>query len=380
MKDLYKGYQKRTVQEIKKIWDEGSITFDTNFLLNIYRYSENTRKELLRLVDKLSHKIFLTHQAGLEFHRNRFEVISEQEKVYKEFYESLNKIEEELRSKSRHPFIEIKLQQKLQDVFKEVKEEISNNEKYYENLITYDDIYTEINRLFHGKVEKPFSKEELKIIFDEGEKRYKLKLPPGYEDEKEKENNRQFGDLILWKQIIKKTKENKKSILLITDERKKDWWWKLKNGKTIGPRQELVEEIFNEAGVDFHLYSTEKFLEYGLSYLKEKSNPKAIEEIKERKDELNRASTSELKPKISLLESLREKYGDQYFIEEMHEKNDELINQLQNELLVLKYLYKEESKNINLNKNSLEKLNNITTKTRETERNIELLKSLLSNK
>ena len=45
------------------------------------------------------------------------------EKIYKEFTENLIKIEDELNSKSKHPFLSIKLQQKLNSVFKEVKEE-----------------------------------------------------------------------------------------------------------------------------------------------------------------------------------------------------------------------------------------------------------------
>ena len=47
----------------------------------------------------------------------------------------------------------------------------------------------------------------------------------------------------------------------------------------MGPRQELVEEIKKEANVDFHMYSSERFLRYGQSLLKEKINQQALEEI-----------------------------------------------------------------------------------------------------
>ena len=280
MREKYIGYCKKNPEEIKKIWDEGLITFDANVLLNLYRYSTNTKKEILKLIEKFSNKIFLTHQAGLEFHRNRFETISEQEKIYKEFTENLIKIEDELNSKSKHPFLSIKLQQKLNSVFKEVKEETKHNENYYCNLIVNDEIYDEISKIFNGKTEDEFSEQELIKLLEEGKKRFESKIPPGYEDEKDKTGNKIYGDFILWKQIINKAKNSNKSIILVTDEKKKDWWWKLKNGKTIGPRQELVEEIYRETGVGFHLYSTEKFLEYGLSYLNEGNKPKVIEEVK----------------------------------------------------------------------------------------------------
>jgi hypothetical protein len=281
MKDKFIGYRKKSSSEIKKIWNDGFITFDANVLLNLYRYSETTRKEILRLIEKFNKKIFLTHQSCLEFHRNRFEVISEQENIYKDFIVSIIKIEDDLNSKSKHPFLSDKLQNKLNKVLNEVKKETKGNEKYYCDLILGDEIYNEIDKLFKGKVEEDYTPDELNSIIEEGKKRFNEKIPPGFEDEKDKSGIRAYGDLILWKQIIDNAKRNNKPIILVTDEKKKDWWWKLKNGKTIGPRQELVEEIKKEANVAFHLYSTEKFIEYGLDYLNEKSNPKVVEEIKE---------------------------------------------------------------------------------------------------
>ena len=47
----------------------------------------------------------------------------------------------------------------------------------------------------------------------------------------------------------------------------------------MGPRQELVEEIKVQANVDFHMYSSERFLSYGQSFLNEKINQQALQEI-----------------------------------------------------------------------------------------------------
>jgi hypothetical protein len=308
MKSIYSGFVKRTPDELKKIWDEGLITFDANVLLNLYRYSTSTSQEILKIIEKFSSKIFLTHQAGLEFHRNRFEVITEQEKAYKEFTENIKKIEDELNSKSKHPFLSDSLHEKLKSVLIEVKNETQTNEKYYCDLILDDDIYEKLNEIFSEKIESEFSNEQLAKIYDEGKIRYEKKIPPGFEDEKDKEGNKIFGDLILWKQIIENAKSNGKPIILITEERKKDWWWKLKNNKTIGPRQELIAEIKKEANVEFYLYSTERFVEYGLSYLQEASNPKVIEEVKEFREvedfkniELEKELKKELLKKYNIL-------------------------------------------------------------------------------
>jgi hypothetical protein len=151
--------------------------------------------------------------------------------------------------------------------------------KRYRTIVKEDPIYEKIAKLFDGKISESYTEERLQEIFKEGEERFKSKIPPGYEDEKNKEGNRMYGDLILWKQVIDKAKKEKRPVMFITDERKSDWWWKIKDGRNMGPRQELVAEIKKEANVDFHMYSSERFLSYGQDFLKEHVNQRALEEI-----------------------------------------------------------------------------------------------------
>lgn len=291
MKDIFPGYSKKSESEIKKIWDNGIICFDANVLLNLYRYSNDTRKAILDLVKKFTSQICLPHQSALEYNRNRYEVIADQEKAYKEFISKIGQIESDLQSTSKPPFLSNKLHTSLKKVFKEVNTEVENSIKKYCDFLQNDTIYTELTVIFGDKITSEFTEEKLQTIYIEGEKRYEKKLPPGFEDEKTKQGNRKYGDLVLWKQIIKKAKEDKKPIILITDERKKDWWWKIKDGRNMGPRQELVEEMKREANVEFHMYSSERFLSYGLDHLKERVNKKALEEIKE----IKRAEIEEIK-------------------------------------------------------------------------------------
>ena len=59
----------------------------------------------------------------------------------------------------------------------------------------------------HGNVGSPFNISTLLKLYTEGEQRYKYKIPPGYEDlqkdQKDETKRQKFGDLILWKQILK---------------------------------------------------------------------------------------------------------------------------------------------------------------------------------
>lgn len=279
MKDTFPGYSRKSEADIKKIWQEGIIFFDTNVLLNLYRYSKSTRETIIDLIGKFKDKIWLPHQAALEYNKNRYEVIADQEKTYKEFINKIVQIQKDLQSTSRPPFLSKSVHSELNTVFDKVNSEVEDSIKNYCDYLKDDPIYTELSKIFKDRITEAFDEEQLNKILKEGEERYSNKIPPGYEDEKNKEGNRKYGDLVLWKQVIAKAKELSKPVILVTDERKTDWWWKIKDGRNMGPRHELVTEIRNEANVDFHMYSSERFLSYGQGLLEEQINEQALKEI-----------------------------------------------------------------------------------------------------
>lgn len=279
MKNLFPGYYRKTEEEIKVLWENGLIVFDTNVLLNLYRYSDSTKDTLLDLINKFSNKIWLPYQAALEYNRNRFEVISDQEKAYKEFLNKIQQIQTDLQSTNKPPFLSLNVDNELNLTFEKVNTEVQDSIKKYSEYLKDDPIYNRIAKLFENKIGKNYSGEELALIYKEGEERFKNKVPPGFEDEKNKDGIRKYGDLVLWKEIIDQARNIQKAIILVTDERKKDWWWNIKDGRLMGPRHELIEEIMREAKVDFHMYSSERFLSYGQDFLKEQVSQQAVEEI-----------------------------------------------------------------------------------------------------
>lgn len=280
MKDIFPGYYKKNEDDLVLLWEEGIICFDTNVLLNLYRYSTETREAFLSLIDKIKDKIFLPHQAALEYNRNRFDVISEQEKAYKDFRDRLKSMQKDLEATSKPPFLLEETHESLLEIFTKVYEEIENNLKIQNGFFKSDPIYENLSKLFKDKITKGYNEEELNTIFADGEKRYEKKIPPGYQDIK-KPDVRKYGDLVLWKQVLDLSKKENKSIILITDEKKDDWWWKILDDRTMGPRHELVEEFKTYSGKEFHMYSSERFLSFGQSILKEEVNERALDEIKE---------------------------------------------------------------------------------------------------
>ena len=83
MKKEFIGYYHPTADETNASWENGTFVFDANVLLNLYRYSESTRKDFISVLKKLKEKLFLPHQVGLEFHSNRLNVIRGLEQSYK---------------------------------------------------------------------------------------------------------------------------------------------------------------------------------------------------------------------------------------------------------------------------------------------------------
>ena len=82
MKELFPGYYQPTEKEFSKLWNECIFALDANVLLNLYRYSENSTKDFLNILTFLStaKRLWIPHQAALEYHQRRVGVIGEQKK------------------------------------------------------------------------------------------------------------------------------------------------------------------------------------------------------------------------------------------------------------------------------------------------------------
>jgi len=287
MRKTLPGYYRPTDEEFSELWENCLFVLDANVLLNLYCYSPETREELLGILGGISDRLWIPHQAALEYHQRHLGVIEQQTAAYDEIQKVLDKawkkLASDLRSllrRGRHPLVELDpLLERVKSVFTETKEELKKTKQEHPDWLDHDPIKDAITTLFEGKVGSPYPPERINEIYREGKTRYERKMPPGYQDA-DKGGVRQYGDLVLWFQVIDKATETKKPIILITDERKNDWWLDFK-GKTIGPRPELVEEMATEAGVSFYMYAADPFMEYARKYLGAEVKQDAIDEIKD---------------------------------------------------------------------------------------------------
>jgi len=293
MRKEFIDYYRPTKAEFAELWRECVFVLDANVLLNLYRYSTKARDDLLGVLEQVSDRLWIPHQAALEYQENRLGVIAEQIGRFKEVRDLLKKTEGSLKGglaklqlKKGHFAINPEgLLKKIEELFGEFREELNLLEKGQPDVSDDDNLRDTIDHLLKGKVGPPFESQlELDKLYEEGEARYAQDLPPGYKDKGKVEQGepsiylhhglvirRKYGDLILWFQIIREVKEKGlQHIVFVTDDRKEDWWWKVKSGaeKTIGPRRELVEELRRKANVSlFHMYTTERFLECANEHL-----------------------------------------------------------------------------------------------------------------
>lgn len=287
---------------------------DTNVLLNLYRYQTATSDELLTVLRRISDRLWIPFQVGLEYQENRLRVIDEQVEIFHKVQEAIKKGKESLEQNlhklqlgKRHSFIDPTIfLNRIQVAIVEFQQELERLQTQQPSIFDPDKLRDGIDAIFEGKIgQPPVSQEELDAIYKEGEKRYAQKYPPGYMDiDKDKELQkrgertaylyeglsieRKYGDLILWYQIIEEAKRNDKmkKIIYVTGDFKEDWWYKIdrfgfREEAIMGARPELVEEISSKTGVvTFHMYQTDVFLLHANKYLGTQISLETVEQIR----------------------------------------------------------------------------------------------------
>jgi len=287
MRDLFPGWVPPDEETLARYWVTATFAVDTSVLLDLYRFSEEARSGLLEALRSFGERLWIPHQVGLEFHRNRFGVLLAQREAEGNLLSELGGIQEEL---------EKRLSQRLQGAgrrdlaplreaadggFKGLREKLQEAEKAHTKglgeSIREDPIYDEVVELCGDRIGEPFESARQEEVIADARKRIENEIPPGYLDADKDEATR-YGDVILWHQLCEKAKRSGKPIVLIADDQKADWIWEV-HGKTLGPRPELVAEMKDRASVGFYLYTPKRLLEVWEAREGRQVEPEVLEEI-----------------------------------------------------------------------------------------------------
>ena len=281
MKDLFIGYYSLSEEAYKRIWNDAIIVLDTNVLLDFYRVSSATSKNLLSVLEEYKDRIYLPYQVASEYHRRMTEVIAFQIQKYEDSISSIRKFENLISDKRNHPFLPNELEEKVKDTFTSLKGFFKEQQEALTDVLKKKSIKDKIADLYTGKIGNQITSDELDKLCKDGEERYKKCIPPGYEDRK-KSSPDKFGDLIIWLDVINYCKSKNKPAIFVSNDEKIDWTWKL-NKTVVGPCPELIKEFKDITGQSicfFNLFSfLEKSKEMGIDVHED-----VLDELKERRE------------------------------------------------------------------------------------------------
>lgn len=301
MKSSFVGFYSPTEHEFSTLWKDCIFVLDANILLNLYRYPIIARNEFLDVLEKIKKQLWIPHQVGIEYQRNRLNTI---DNSHKKISESLRNVTNAINSIKDNIKV-LKIDERGLDIpindvadfldsadqkIIEVIRKVQKSQLEQLDISHTDPIRNRIDELLDGRIGLcPANEEELNLLIIDGEFRYANQIPPGFKDV-EKNNTyhfnglkfiAKFGDLILWRQLINHAKDNNiKNIIFVTSDVKEDWW-SIDKDRNSMPQPELIAEIKRLAGVDlFWMYSAEQFIQNANKYLKINVSEQTVEEVK----------------------------------------------------------------------------------------------------
>lgn len=342
MKSTFKNFYNLTDSEVSEVWnsEDTLVVFDTNVFLNLYGYTEQTRADFFKVLDGIKKNLWIPYHVGLEYQLQRLSVISAEKKVFSKIDANLGKLTNvfksdfaELSLNNKFPKLHektIKLEKDIKKLISDYKRSAEHWNKEQACVRSHDAVRAKLNDYFDGRVgSRPHTQEYLNSIYEEGKERYENQIPPGFYDSvKEKRSRpefysdglryeRKYGDLIIWKQIIDRAKDNDiKNVIFVTDDKKPDWWFEINsNGtKTIGPQAELQAEIYREADINkFHMYDTSTFLSDGTRLLSIEIDSGSLDDIESFKKLAKEASLEYFVPKESYKDLFDVYMKDKFF-------------------------------------------------------------------
>ena len=294
MKSLFPGYYNYSEVEFKRLWETSAFVFDTNIFLDLYRLSNESSDELYKVFDKIGDRIWAPYHVALEYHNNIFKVLSDQISKYSGAIRTIEDIKTSITDTKNHPFLSKEGNEKFNEFYDAIVDDLKNQQTKIQKLLLDNELKDNLALLLEGKIGSNLTEGELSYIETEGAERFSRKIPPGHKDQ-DKDTNK-YGDLIIWKEIIKHSKDSDVDIILVTRDVKEDWFLKVA-GWTVCPRPELVKEFTGETSHKIYIYSLEGFLRHMNKYIEDSKVTEAvIQEIAEQieKDRYNQTESEDV--------------------------------------------------------------------------------------
>ncbi|WP_330440562.1 PIN-like domain-containing protein [Micromonospora sp. NBC_00821] len=269
---------------------DGLVVLDANTLLHLYRVTRAAREQVLSTLARVEERLWVPHQAAVEFHRNRLEVVNGKMARFKEMRSTLSQASSDAVSNLRksvirlvefrqynmadrdwdpqeHGLDEESIQKRLDGLMDSALAELKALQDEHDirpgDVAIEDPVLQRLDVITRGKLGRPYSQRHLMEIVGEAiDFRFPNEIPPGYKDAEKKSPYRAAGDYVLWRQVLDRASEEPRHglIVLVTNDVKSDWWILDKNGEPIEARPELRQEMFECTGAQLRLLTLSGFL------------------------------------------------------------------------------------------------------------------------
>lgn len=172
MKSSFSEYYSPCEAQIRALWDEAIFCFDTNVLLGLYRCPAQSQNNFLDILCLLKDRVWLPHQACLEYHDQRLSVIRQQVKLFGDIENTINTSLSRIIELSNIDHLSISGSQ-IENIMKEagdkVTELLKKDRASHPDLIKEDFIRDKLVAIFDGKTGSPYTETDLKKIYSIGE-------------------------------------------------------------------------------------------------------------------------------------------------------------------------------------------------------------------
>lgn len=293
MREAFQAVLPPTEDEVSRLWQEATFIFDTNVLLDLYTHDKSTTEDLLSAIERLREQLYMPHQVLIEFARNRPARIRKANESFDKALERVDDWEDENANLDilkrqiedldnvRDDILPLDyaielLGDKIEKAAFEIREQIrKSRDKHVVTASTAPDpeedlVLARLFAVYDGRVGDAYGQKQYNKILRDAEKRHSREIPPGYEDiNSDKTGDHQYGDQILWQQVIDRAHSQKADVVLVSgDTEKEDWRY-----------QELRREFHRRVNRELVLYEPSEFLEKANIYLDLNISSESVRDI-----------------------------------------------------------------------------------------------------
>jgi hypothetical protein len=264
--DDFPGFRVPSEEDVRVALRTALVVLDSNVLLNLYRYNDATREDMLGVLAGLGERLWVPHQAMREFWRNRLSVIAGRNSGTDQIVTTLAELRDAsvdaIRRWARTALVAPDERESLVERIDRLHAELADALRTHSPSpidvaggAMDDPLLPVLGTLLEGRVGRAAEPAAWRAAVAEGEARIARREPPGYLDAAKAGGalpEGATGDYLVWRQAVEEAAARGTDLVVVTADQKEDWWWRHAD-ELVGPRPELVAEFAAVAGGRFFL-------------------------------------------------------------------------------------------------------------------------------